>query len=395
MEDFNFENIDRIVFLIKKSREHALSNEEINELEQWKNATISNADLYQRLSDDNYIGDKLLDMQSFSIDDHIENIHHKIKTPIIRMKRMNWVVAASVLLVLGIGAAFLLRNNFTNKANIQSAKTHFKNNIPSIQNVVLTLPNGQYVELRDFKDGDTITHGDVRIVNNKGNIVYLNKNNDAAIGGDNIVTTPSCKQFVLQLPDQTKVWLNASSSIKYPTVFSGKIRSVEITGEAYFEVTKNKKLPFVVIANEQKIEVLGTHFNINSYAQQASIKTTLLEGSVKVSSLKNQQNSVTLVPGQQSQLRAGNSLQVVNNVDVNEILSWKNGMFMFNNAALTDIMQVIASWYDVKVLYKSKINDRYTFQVPNSISLEQLLSYLEKSSGVHFEIDNQTITISQ
>lgn len=390
MKNLKIEDVVRIAALLRKYREQTIDDTELEELNEWK---ISNPNQFEQLTSLNYLGTKLLDLEDISVEQHLLNIHRRIDNPAKswRYSKWGWTAAAAVLLlVVSIGGLYLFQTSKSRNHDIKEnlSRSH------KIDKVRLTLPNGTQVDIEDFKNGDTLTRGDVQIVNNNGIISYIDAHSKQAIAGDNIVATPTGKQFQVTLPDQTKVWLNGTSSIKYPARFAGKERLVEITGEAYFEVAKNKILPFVVLANNQKVEVLGTHFNINSYANQAAIKTTLLEGSVKVTSLALKNTTAILTPGQQAQLSNGRNIQILDNVNMNEIMAWKNEMFIFSSAPLTDILQTISNWYDVDIHYEAQIPDRYTLRVPNSTPLPILLNFLEKSGGVHFKIQNKTIIVN-
>ena len=171
----------------------------------------------------------------------------------------------------------------------------------------------------------------------------------------NSINTPNGGQFQITLADGTKVWLNSASSLRYPTSFPGEKRVVELTGEGYFEVAHNAKQPFLVKVNDMEVAVLGTHFNINSYSDEPSVKTTLLEGKVKVSKAGNY---ILLNPGQQAVVSPlQNEIRIANDVDLEEVVAWKNGRFLFNSANIETIMRQVARWYDVDISYESKIND--------------------------------------
>lgn len=203
----------------------------------------------------------------------------------------------------------------------------------------------------------------------------------------NTMATPRGRQFQMKLPDGTEVWLNAGSSLKYPTAFIGKERRVEITGEAYFEVAKNPNMPFRVAINDHTdVEVLGTHFNVNAYNDESSINTTLLEGIVKVHF--NSQDQL-LKPGQQSQVfNTTDKVKLVSDADVNAAVAWKNGSFSFNNATLTDLMRQLSRWYDIDVEYKGAIPaDTFSGEIDRTLTLDQVLKGLTKTR-IHYVIEN-------
>jgi transmembrane sensor len=194
------------------------------------------------------------------------------------------------------------------------------------------------------------------------------------------------------LSDGSKVWLNSASSITFPTAFSKDERKVTITGEVYFEVAKNKHLPFRVIAGKQTVEVLGTHFNINAYNDEPSIKTTLLEGSVRV--FANTQSAILQPKEQSTILNNSSSNIVVNTVDVDDVLAWKNGNFQFEKMEIPVILREAARWYDVDVKYDGEIpQKRFTGSISRSVNLSELLKML-KYTGINFEIEGKTIVVT-
>ncbi len=202
----------------------------------------------------------------------------------------------------------------------------------------------------------------------------------------NTISTPKGRQFTLQLPDGSKVWLNAASSLRYPVAFAGAERKVEITGEAYFEVAKNKKMPFKVsINNKTTVEVLGTHFNVNAYNDEETIKTTLLEGVVKVSHEKQTQ---LLQPGEQasvSQPSQKSQSITVQTTDVDAAVAWKNGTFSFTNASLETVMRQLARWYDIEVEFVGAVpGGAFSGEIDRALSLDQVLKGLTKNkSALH------------
>jgi ferric-dicitrate binding protein FerR (iron transport regulator) len=208
------------------------------------------------------------------------------------------------------------------------------------------------------------------------------------------------------LPDGSKVWLNAASSIRYPAVFTGNERRVEIQGEAYFEVAHDKTKPFTVHfssgnapGRQGDVQVLGTHFNVNGYDDDEAVKTTLLEGSVKVvngqSSMVNNQKQTTVIlkPGEQAVLTGNSRFTIDHSPDVDQVMSWKNGQFYFSNSDIENIMRQMARWYDVEVEYKTHPKDRYTISLSRNVPVSKLLQFLELSGGVHFKIEGKKVIV--
>jgi ferric-dicitrate binding protein FerR (iron transport regulator) len=222
-----------------------------------------------------------------------------------------------------------------------------------------------------------------------GQLIYKAKNSSGV--AYNTMTTPKGRQFSLVLPDGTKAWLNAASSLRYPTAFVGRERKVEVTGEVYFEVAKNKQMPFKVKVNENmEVEVLGTHFNINSYSNEASINTTLLEGSVQIS---NQSQKQILKPGQQARVNNDQKINIVSDVNLKKVMAWKNGVFDFDDASLQEVMHQLERWYDIEVVYERGVPDiEFVGTLSRDLSLEDVLKGL-KLSEVNFRIEGRKLVI--
>jgi transmembrane sensor len=258
---------------------------------------------------------------------------------------------------------------------------------PGTEKAVLILADGSRIVLDSAANGQIAKQGNTTVIKEDGLLAYNPDNNTPPGKTDyNIIQTIKGQQYSsLVLSDGTKIWLNASSSIRFPVTFTGKLREVEITGEVFFEVAKNPAMPFIVAAKGTKIEVLGTHFNINAYDDEAAIKTTLLEGAVKVTS--NGKSSF-LKPGQQSQVAANGEIKVSNDADIERVVAWKNGIFKFQDADMGTIMRQVARWYDVEVSYKDQITETYVITyLPRNVPVSKLLKMLEEAGGVHFEID--------
>jgi ferric-dicitrate binding protein FerR (iron transport regulator) len=195
------------------------------------------------------------------------------------------------------------------------------------------------------------------------------------------------------LADGTQVWLNAASSIRFPVVFTGAERKVEITGEVYFEVSKNAAIPFKVKTAASEVVVLGTHFNVNAYDDEAAVKTTLLEGSVKI--IAAGQPIKYLQPGQQSAINKQGTITVLNNADIEEALAWKNGRFQFNSADLKSILRQISRWYDVDVVYKGNVNLHFTGQLTRNDNVSKVFEELVLTGEVHFKIEGKKIIVTE
>ena len=295
---------------------------------------------------------------------------------------------ASILLFLSVGAYFLLRKPQTETEWIAQ---NFKNDIlPGTNSATLKLGNGKLIVLSTKANGQLAVQGNMAVKKTAdGQLVYQ------VIGGktnevmQNTLTTQRKEQYKVVLADGTSVWLNASSSIQYPTSFNGKYRDVTITGEAYFEVAHNALKPFRVISAGQTVEVLGTHFNINTYADEPGIKTTLIEGSVKVT---NNNSSEVIKPGEQALLK-GNQLSV-KQADIEETLAWKNGYFRFNNENIESIMRKLSRWYDIDVSFEGPVSQvEYDGDISRFRNISDVLKRLQYSGYIHFKIEGRRVTV--
>ncbi|SMC59645.1 FecR family protein [Pedobacter africanus] len=323
-------------------------------------------------------------------EDMLNNILGQQKKSVV--KKIGWypyAVAASIVMVLGAAIFF-----YTSKTPTAIPSNPTAVNIPPGTNkATLTLSDGKVITLDNTAEGEIATQAGIIIRKTKdGQLVYdITKDQETKTSGAlayNTIVTPRGGQYQVNLPDGTKIWLNAASSLKYPAVFNGKQRRVELTGEAYFEVAKDKTHPFVVATDKQEVQVLGTHFNINSYADESVTKTTLLEGSVKVSSKGAER---FLLPGQQSALR-GNDLNVYL-VDTEEAIAWKNGDFRFNEADLSSIMRQLSRWYNVDVSFEKKPTaELFHFTASRNISLADMQKIFEYN-GINFKIEGRMLIV--
>lgn len=301
-------------------------------------------------------------------------------------------VAAAIIILISTGLYFWKKPMSVSQTKIASAPV-FQDIPPGGNKAVLTLSNGKTIILDSAKNGIIAKTANFEVNKTKnGQLVYhsFDRNYKNARNADfNIITTPRGGEYRVDLPDGSKVWLNAASSIKFPGVFRGKTRVIELEGEAYFEIAKNPSKPFIVSSNGAKIEVLGTHFNVRAYNNEKEIKTTLLEGSVKISG-GNQ--SKLLKPGQQAVI-TGAQMKVLSDVDTEEQIAWKNGLFQFKDAGLEDVMQQAALWYDLNVNYEGKIPKKYfTGKVSRHVNASEFINML-KYTGVKFKMEGKNIII--
>ncbi|PVD50673.1 iron dicitrate transport regulator FecR [Terrimonas sp.] len=308
-------------------------------------------------------------------------------------RKMGW--AAAVIIMLCCAAGLWIYNKPDRSFTQQTIQKSLPETdiAPGTNKATLTLADGSIISLDEAKKGSLAKQGNTAIVKlDSGQLAYHVKGAIKEISY-NTLTTPRGGQFHLTLPDGSEVWLNAASSIRFPTAFEGKQRKVSITGEAYFEIKPDKSMPFIVQVNEHtSVEVLGTHFNINSYSDEPSIKTTLIEGLVKVNSLDRHE---FITPGQQIQLNENNTIRLIKQADIEEALAWKNGVFQFREADLPSVLRQLSRWYDVDVQYEKDIPERvFEGEMQRDLSLLQVLKILEKNK-VRFEIKGKILIVKK
>jgi len=330
----------------------------------------------------------------------LQNILQKDKTKVVTLnsKKVNFKLllhmAAAAVVILFISGVFywiFVKEN-RDKMTASVIPSEKKSSIsPGGNHAILKLANGSTIVLDSIQNGK-IHYGNVAIIKQNGLLVYdgsLPSKTGAPVTY-NTLTTPRGGQYQIVLPDGSKVWLNASSSLHFPTAFVGHLREVELTGEAYFEVAKNKEKPFHVKSNGMQVEVLGTHFDVKAYQDDDYIKTTLLEGSVKI---KRGSVSGLLKPGQQGILEMNDNNVIVKNADINEVMAWKNGLFEFDGADIKTIMREISRWYDVDIVYSGKVPVRsFEGKISRDAQLSEVLKILELSN-VKLRVEGKKIIV--
>lgn len=329
----------------------------------------------------------------------------KSGTPIrhIPFRSRPWIrYAAAIIIVAGLGAYLYTTLTKPRAAIITTttskADTAYNDALPGGQGAILTLADGKKIVLDSLGNGIVASQAGTQVALENGSLTYHASNTRTV--SFNTMSTPKGRQFLLLLPDGTKVWLNAASSITYPTAFIGKERTVKMTGEAYFEVAKNPQQPFKVnIHDTAEIEVLGTHFNVNAYANETGIKTTLLEGKVKVVNREPAighaaaQQSATLTPGQQARL-SNNQLSVIDNPDIDQVIAWKEGIFNFEGASLREVMNQLERWYDIDVVYEKNIpTTRFYGKISRKVTLSSVLQGLADAK-VNFRIEGKQLIVT-
>jgi len=370
--------------LLQKYAEGKCSEEEKSIFENWYN----NLNTGERLS---------------ISEQELKNTEKEMLTRLIKVTKLPkrialWqkiTVAASVIVVLTIGSYFFFERSKNKETIVNIGDSHIK---PGGNKAVLTLADGKQVSLTDAKTG-ILGVKELSFVNKAadGKVVYKANNNDQVTY--NTISTPRGGQFQVTLPDGSNVWLNAESSITFPTKFAGNTRPVNITGEAYFEVVHQADKPFKVSSANQTVEVLGTHFNINTYLDEPFTKTTLLEGKIKL--LKGN-NSRVLLPGEQAETEIHNDnakIGVRTSADVEQVVAWKNGIFKFKNTSFKEVLRQVSRWYDVKVEYEKEIPDRlFSGEITRNVNLSdvlEILSYLKINFKIKQSPQGSTIIVTK
>jgi transmembrane sensor len=311
-----------------------------------------------------------------------------------------WGWAAAILVMLSAGA-YIWRSYLSPDQDSPLSQVN-TDVAPGRDGAILTLADGRRIILDSLGNGTIANQNGTDVVLNNGQLKY-----EAAAGKGateqqwNTMYTPKGRQFNVTLPDGTRVWLNAASFITFPTAFTGNERRVQLTGEAYFEVTKDKTKPFFVKINDQaEVEVLGTSFNVNGYSDEPGISTTLLEGSVQVRNSSKQQagqaeRSVVLKPGQQAQIvNDASAALTVKQADIDKVMAWRYGAFNFEDASLQEVMRQLARWYDIEVVYEKGIPDiQFVGEMSRDMSLAGVLKALD-ATNVHFRIvENRRLVV--
>lgn len=403
----------RISHLIAKHLNDELNEQEKQELDKWVEQSDDHRLFFQRLTDEKGLGETLKEYETSKA-----IVLGKIKEvipfgqPPEKKKAVIWwfnarrLTAAAASIVL-IGALYFWWT--ANKSDKKTAETftplvvHDKQ--PASEGAILKLADGKEIVLDDAHDGAIATQGNTRITKQGGLLSY--KSNDTSkLVLYNTLSTPKGKIYKLSLSDGSKVWLNAASSIRFPTVFTGWQRNVEITGEVYFEVTKDAKRPFRVSANQRAaIEVLGTSFNVNAYDNEEFLRTTLLEGSVRIQvwGQSDVGNGVVLKPGQQAQMKSAHAVRsfdqsvtitVDNNPNIENVMGWKDGYFSLEDLTLGELMREVERWYDVEVVYEKGVPAKAFFgKVNRNLSLIDFMEGL-KDWGVRFRLEGNKLIVT-
>ncbi len=323
-------------------------------------------------------------------------LNHRAKVVPFYKKSFFRVAVAAVVAACITSAYFLVLNKPKPATTIVTTQNPIlKNDVaaPAGNKAILTLGNGKTIVLDSAANGSIAQQGNALVSKlNNGKIAYKAGNNITTKKQYNTLTVPKgSKPVQLVLADGSQVWLDVASSITYPTAFVGKERKVEITGEAYFEIAHNEAMPFIVQKGDVQIKVLGTHFNVNAYDDENSLKVTLLEGAVKVERRGNE--SLRIKPGQQAEINRQGKMRLNKEADLDEVMAWKNNWFNFNSLTVPEIMKQIERWYDISVTYQGKpVNKHFSGIVSRSNNVSEVLKIMEQA-GMKFKIEGKIITV--
>lgn len=296
-----------------------------------------------------------------------------------------WAAAAAVLLLVGVAGYFLSGpRQITSLPGIAFGHQDIR---PGTRKAVLSLGNGSTVALDSLRQGVLSRQGNTSVIKVKnGLLTYASRREAAGHAKDipyNTVTTPRGGQYQIVLSDGSRVWLNSASSIRFPTRFTNTGRDVSVTGEVYFEIAPQDGAPFIVTAGKVSVQVLGTHFNVMAYPDEPTVKTTLLEGSVKVA---RDGKTLVLKPGQQAEVNGEGTMKLVTGVNTDEIVAWKNNLFWFDGNDIREVMNALARWYDVDIDITGDIPDRFTGSIPMDLPFSKVFGMLQQTGRINYRI---------
>jgi hypothetical protein len=390
---------ERITYLYQQYLQGKASPKE---LEQWQKIINDPLlkDSLDKILDQGYYQisqQEILDLDGNRSEEIYEYVisHPADEKPLIKKLWPKVIIAAAIAAIM-VTAGILFFNNSRHETNPD--QTLVNDIKPGKQGATLTLSSGRKIELSDLKSGVVIGK-DLKYKDGTTDRALSQSDISPAKGESSMTLTASTAKgqtYQFQLPDGTNVWLNAESKISFPSQFTGANRKVELSGEGYFEVAKDKLHPFIVKTAQQEVEVLGTHFNINSYKDEAAIRTTLLEGSVQVTSIPNGTNedglSRVLKPNQQAILK-GDTIKVLV-ADTELAVAWKNNQFMFDEESIQHIMKMVERWYNVEVIYEGQIpDDKFGGAVSRFDNVSSVVRILETTKKVHFRIEGKKIYV--
>ncbi|QNL48383.1 FecR family protein [Olivibacter sp. SDN3] len=383
----SFHEIERMIYLLSKRLQQQLSAEEELEIQRWKAESAKNKSLFHELEHEQSVHRLVEKMQKYDVESSVSRLKHRMEAYRTKRKWSRYVLAASVMLIIGVGLFLISHDNIFYSKSVTDIP-------PGQHSAQLLLQDGSVVALDSMRIGETTNKAGMVITkaaDGKVSCDYSKATPQVAHPAYHTICTPLGGEYQITLPDGSTVWLNANSSLKFPSQFQTGERYVELAGEGYFEITKDSNKPFIVSTNKQTIEVLGTKFNVFAYNDEVLMRTTLVEGSISVQTSADHQ---ILKPGQEARSsRHSEHLSVVPG-DIQEATAWKNGYFLFNEENIETIMQKVSRWYDVEVVYEGNVKDSLfggTFS--KNKSLQQLLKSLASTGQIRYKLTGRRVTI--
>lgn len=404
------ENEIHIVDLIERYLKDELSDTEKQELDSWKHQSTGNLRIFEHLTSGKNLKESIIESYSVERKERLlAGIHKMIeadqkeaaKVVFFKSVTIKRFMSAAAIIALIVTITYFWLNNNSEAPAVAQKETQptVIDNGHSTDGAILKLANGKEIVLDNLADGNVAEQGNASIVKQEGNVLVYNSDAPGTEILYNTLSTPVGRQFQIVLPDGSRVWLNSSSTITYPTSFTGANRDVTVSGEVYMEVARDARRPFrahvtstIEGMGETVVQVLGTHFNINAYGDETPVLATLLEGSVKVITGKK---AALLKPGEQARVET-KKISVQSGVDLDKEVAWKNGYFEFRDDPLQTVMKELARWYGVTVSYAPAFSipdDTFNGRIPRSSHLTDVLNVLEKNE-VHFKIEGKKIIVS-
>lgn len=372
-----------------------LRGEELAMVEEWLAADEHNRKLADQFKDQATLEKEIALFSSNDKDKAWESISARTArgagTVLLRRRKTLLLSVAAVALLCLVGGWLIWQAPVNRPGTIkQNAVAQAQSTPVNSGKTRLVLANGAVIELDETEDGALFEDSSSKLLKKNGELLYQSKDDEKGTAvGYNMIYTPVGRQYRIVLPDKSKVWLNATSSLRYPTAFHDSVREVELVGEAYFEVAKNQNMPFIVKAGETKVEVVGTHFNVMAYPDEKTTRTTLLEGAVIVS---NQREKQKMKPGQEAV--SGNGIRLAE-ADLQAAVAWKQGFFHFDNAGIEIVMRQLKRWYDVEVVYENGIVPDIHFSgiISQKSPVEQVITMINTSGNLHMEMQGKKVMV--
>lgn len=397
MEEKDVQQLLHIAGLIYRQRSGELDEAEQETLDNWLAASEQNRQLFRELSSQDLEAITRNEADPANLQASVERVYLAtgIKPGPARIyisKWRTWRWAAAVLVLAVAGAAGL---QLAKEKSKPIAAIHTTDVAPGSRKATLKLGNGATIVLDDAQNGVIANQGKTVIKKSgNGQLVYDASASVTTEITYNTITTPNGGEYEVILPDGSHVWLNAASVIRFPAAFTGNTRKVEINGEAYLEIVKNEKAPFIVVSGKHSVEVLGTKFNIHSYPKEEDITTTLIQGSIRIAAGKY---TKVLQPGQQSLVNTStnSNIRLATGVNMDEVLAWRNGKFIFDDASLKTVVSQLERWYDVNIDYAGMEDYRFNGEISRNVSLSKVLKMMELTSNIHYKINDRNIYMTK